>query len=162
MPRRALDNLLLVALLGLLAAACQQAIGDSCVSDSECARTQTCDTTSPGGYCIEYGCAPNECPPEAVCVDFFDEGDLLLSACMRRCDKNSQCRQRDGYVCRRDIGPVPFCGVAPTEPNESIDDGSGSADGSGGEPGDGSADGALDGSASGALDGSGEAEGGER
>lgn len=126
-------------------AGCQSGIGDSCVSDTECARGQVCDTTSPGGYCIEYGCSPNECPPEAVCVDFVEDGNLLVSACMARCDNNSDCRTRDDYVCREDIGPVPFCGIEPIDTSATD---SGADDET-------PADGSADGSGAGTLEGSG-------
>lgn len=103
-----------IVAVGLLGA-CQPEIGSGCRSDGECGRNQVCDTASPGGYCLEYDCRFNECPPEAVCVDFVAEGDVVVSACMRRCDSDKQCRQRDGYVCRTD-GAVPFCGLEPTDP----------------------------------------------
>ena len=104
-------NLLIIPALAALLFACQPQIGDSCISDTECQRGQTCDTASPAGYCLRYGCEQNECTDEAVCVEFEADGAILVSACMLRCSSNGDCRTRDGYVCRRDVGPVPFCGV---------------------------------------------------
>jgi hypothetical protein len=103
---------ILSALAALLVGACQPEIGDSCIADSECARDQVCDTTSPGGYCLQFDCDASSCPSGAVCVDFDIEGEGVVSACMQHCDKDSECRRRDGYVCRRD-GPIPFCGLEP-------------------------------------------------
>ncbi len=99
---------LLAFVVVVLGTGCRHEVGDSCLNDAECDSGQTCDTASPGGYCLEYDCLPNACPDEAVCVDF-----TVLSACMRRCDRDSDCRQRDDYVCRDDIGSVPFCYTAP-------------------------------------------------
>ena len=88
------------ALLG----ACAPEIGDSCITSTECAPGQVCDTTAPRGHCTVLDCEPNDCPSEAICVDFD-----VVSACMRRCDSDKDCRQGDGYVCRDDLGAVPFC-----------------------------------------------------
>jgi len=88
------------------AAACAPETGDACIASTECSPGQVCDTTSPGGYCIEYDCVDNGCAEEAICVEFTQ-----VSACMRRCDSDADCRNRDGYVCRSDVGSVPFCYV---------------------------------------------------
>jgi hypothetical protein len=104
--------------IALLLAACQPSIGDSCITDAECGRNQVCDSTMPGGYCLEFDCDLDTCPPEAVCVGFVQDGEVLINACMERCSGDSDCRTRDGYVCRDDMGSIPFCGIAPLEPNE--------------------------------------------
>jgi hypothetical protein len=97
----------LVALVG-----CAPQVGDACLNSNGCAFGQVCDTSSPGGYCLQYDCVRGRCPTEAICVDFE-----TISACMARCETNGDCRRDEGYVCRRDLGPVPFCHVAPqTEP----------------------------------------------
>ena len=103
-------QLTLSALLLLLVSACATKIGDDCRTNNDCAgaEARSCDTSSPGGYCTIFDCEVNGCPEESVCVDFGS-----TTACMRRCDKKSCSRDGEGYVCRRDIGPVPFCYQAP-------------------------------------------------
>lgn len=112
--RPVLSVIALAALLGL-ASGCQPQIGDGCLTDAECDRNHTCDTTSPGGYCIDYDCEANECGPQAVCVEFEAEGEPLVTACMRSCQRDSDCRQRDGYVCRQANDTVSFCGIPPAD-----------------------------------------------
>lgn len=100
---------LATCLLALGVTACGSQTGDSCVANLDCPQGQVCDTTSPGGYCLSYDCDPGDartCPDEAVCIDFREPE---ITACMRRCDSNNDCRKRDGYVCREDLGPVGFC-----------------------------------------------------
>ena len=102
----------LTAALGIVlcsVAACAPQTGDACIASTECGPGQVCDTTSPGGYCLEYDCLDNGCAEEAICVEFTQ-----VSACMRRCDSDADCRNRDGYVCRTDVGSVPFCYVPAT------------------------------------------------
>jgi hypothetical protein len=47
-------------------------------------------------------------------VDFGD-----LNACLKRCDSDNDCRTRDGYECREDVGDVPFC-YAPVSEDMSV------------------------------------------
>lgn len=96
---------IIVAYFGLNMA-CTPEIGDTCRTDRDCAGVEAriCDTSTPGGYCTITGCERNDCPNESVCVNFGEE-----TACMRRCDKKSCSRDDEGFVCRDDIGPVPFC-----------------------------------------------------
>lgn len=104
-----LRSILALSVLALCVTACGSRTGDSCASDFECPQGQTCDTASPGGYCLSFDCEPGDnraCPDDAVCIDFVEPD---LTACMRRCDSNRDCRTRDGYVCREDLGPVGFC-----------------------------------------------------
>lgn len=95
---------LLFTLIATASVACAPAVGDSCVSSSECAPGQICDTASPGGYCTILDCEANSCPGNSVCVGFE-----LVVACMETCSSDNDCRERDGYVCRDDLGPTPFC-----------------------------------------------------
>lgn len=103
-------QILVSALLLLVLTACSTKIGDECRTNNDCAgaEARSCDTSSPGGYCTIFNCEVNECPEESVCVDFGE-----VSACMRRCDKKSCGRSDEGYECREDIGPVPFCYQTP-------------------------------------------------
>ncbi len=94
-------------LVTMLAAACSPEVGDECGSSQECGTIGLCDTASPGGYCTQTPCETNSCPIEAVCVEFENE----QTYCMKRCSANGDCRS--GYICRDDLGPVKFCGVAP-------------------------------------------------
>lgn len=92
--------------------ACQPEIGDSCANAADCSQTgdRTCDTTVPGGYCTEFGCSADTCPSEAACIgyqstvstalecaDLQARPRLLRTACMRKCSRNSDCREE--YVC---------------------------------------------------------------
>ncbi|MCB9530608.1 MAG: hypothetical protein H6700_02495 [Myxococcales bacterium] len=95
----------------LLAVGCRPGVGDSCVSDAECERPQVCDTTSPGGYCTVFDCEDERCPGDALCVGFERDGVLVTTACMEQCDKDSQCRERDGYVCQPVGTSQGYCGV---------------------------------------------------
>lgn len=91
------------------AAACTQGIGDACETALRCSAsgTRLCDMTQPGGYCTLAGCQEGSCPPEAVCVTFFqntregnaDRNRLSTNYCMRKCDERSDCRDDDGYDC---------------------------------------------------------------
>lgn len=105
MLRHCWNLLASLALLGL-STACAPEIGDKCRNHRDCAGVEqrSCDTSTPGGYCTIMDCDRNGCPNEAVCVNFGE-----ISACMRRCDKTACDRDDEGYVCRGDIGAVPFC-----------------------------------------------------
>ena len=98
---------LFVVLAFLVGAGCAPQVGDACLNSNGCALGQVCDTSSPGGYCIQYDCLGGSCGDGAICVDFDS-----ISACMARCETRSDCRSDEGYVCRRDRGSVGFCYVA--------------------------------------------------
>lgn len=110
--------LLPAILLGAAAAAgCRPEIGDECVTSVDCSSQgdRLCDTSQPEGYCTIFGCEPDACPDNSVCVGFGLELDPACSAdpqgtdprwprfertfCMISCEEDSDCR--DGYVCRR-------------------------------------------------------------
>lgn len=110
-----LPTALLLFLAAAVSMGCQSRIGDACVSDFECQSNETCDTSVNRGYCTIYDCDIEGCPSEAVCVDFE-----VVTACMLACTKDSQCRKRGNFVCRRDIGSEGFCYAPegmPTIPN---------------------------------------------
>jgi hypothetical protein len=103
---------LLALALGLAALACQPEIGDSCSTSGDCSVSEqrTCDTTFPGGYCTRFGCSADDCPDESACIGFRsvlsvnpecssvqERPRLLRSACMFRCERDSDCRR--GYEC---------------------------------------------------------------
>lgn len=116
-------NSLVRAFVCLLASAafapgCAPAVGDACISSAECGPRQFCDTTAPGGYCLRFDCFDDACPDEAICVDFGD-----VNACMKRCDSDRDCRERDGYECRDDVGGVPFCYAPVSEDLRPVADG---------------------------------------
>ena len=99
--------------------ACTSEIGDECQYDNECSPSldRNCDRTQPGGYCLIIGCGPDECPPEAACVEYTTpcpngeeyEGDSqkcwqlksnrTRTYCLKHCKKNSDCR--GGYECQK-------------------------------------------------------------
>jgi hypothetical protein len=98
-----------VVIIGIVGGlpACAPTVGDACERKADCGTGLFCDLATPGGYCTQSPCREDECPPEAVCVDFGDES----SWCMRKCGDGEGCRE--GLVCRKDVGSAPFCGVAP-------------------------------------------------
>jgi len=96
---------IIVALL--LLGSCAAKVGDACEVNTDCGNGLSCDQAQPEGYCTASPCQTNECPDEAVCVDFKDGS----SFCMLRCEKGGDCR--DGYVCVDNYGDAPFCNGAP-------------------------------------------------
>ena len=91
---------------------CEAAVGDKCTTSNDCPAGTVCDTDSPGGYCLVANCDGDEdCPDEAVCVNFTDS----LRYCLLKCKKNSDCRSGD-YTCRNDIGDQSFCYIRPDYP----------------------------------------------
>ena len=93
--------------LVLLGFGCAPTIGDACERHTDCGAGVMCDQATPGGYCTISPCRTGDCPEEAACVDFQSEQTF----CMRRCDQGQGCRE--GLTCRKDIGEVAFCGIAP-------------------------------------------------
>jgi hypothetical protein len=106
---RALAGLL--GLFWLVATACTPSVGDACLSSLECPEGASCDTTVPGGYCLVFNCSETNCPDGSVCVDF-----RTFSACMLYCQSDDDCRTAEGYVCRTDLRPAPFCYQPALEP----------------------------------------------
>lgn len=96
-----------------LAAACQAEIGDSCGYDVDCSQNmnRNCDRNQPGGYCLILGCSPDDCPSEAVCVEFTTpcpqgtaaetcaqiEENRERTYCLRHCKSDKGCRS--DYEC---------------------------------------------------------------
>jgi hypothetical protein len=104
---------LIISILSAVIAACGNEIGDECSADVDCSPNmdRNCDTNQPGGYCLIIDCGPDECPGEAVCVEFttpcpqdMEEEDCQLIEpnrgryfCLKHCKKNSDCRGK--YTC---------------------------------------------------------------
>lgn len=83
-------------------AGCAPAIGDSCGASFDCSVNgdRVCDVARPGGACTVYGCEADNCPDQAVCVRWRpDPTRLSFTACMQRCEQDSDCRMDDGYRC---------------------------------------------------------------
>ena len=112
---RNLMPLFLVVTLAAAAAgwACQPAIGDPCNTSVECPEGSTCDTTTLNGYCLKYDCTYAGCPDDSICVEF-----PTFTACMRHCTSSADCRQGEGYECREDLRPAPFCYIPDEGPSE--------------------------------------------
>ena len=105
--------LVTIALLFSLALGCEDEIGDGCTIDADCSPNmdRNCDRSQPGGYCLIIGCGADECPNEAVCVEFttpcpldMEEENCQLiepnrgrTYCLKHCKKNSDCRKK--YDC---------------------------------------------------------------
>jgi hypothetical protein len=96
------SSLFVAALAIALGAAvgCKPSVGDSCKLSTDCSVTgdRLCDTSMPDGYCTIFNCNPNNCPDEAVCVEFH-QGQPRFSRrfCLKQCGSPSDCRS--GYVC---------------------------------------------------------------
>jgi hypothetical protein len=110
-----------IIVISLMFTACNEEIGDSCSNDPECSPNmeRNCDQGQPGGYCLIIGCSSDECPSEAVCVEFItpcpegedyydpdagatDKCNLIepnrgRTYCLRHCDYDSDCR--GAYQC---------------------------------------------------------------
>ena len=94
--------LLLAPLLLALAPGCTPAIGDSCNTAFDCSVSgdRQCDLARPNGACTIFGCEPDNCPENSVCVRWRpDPSRLSFTACMRRCNQDSNCRVDSGYLC---------------------------------------------------------------
>ena len=99
--------------MALVLGGCTPSIGDRCNSSTDCSvqGNRTCDTSQPGGYCTVLGCTANSCPNSAACVvfrvsipgcpydDYHAPARTGRALCMAHCDKDSDCRQNDGYIC---------------------------------------------------------------
>lgn len=100
--------------LALFATGCQPEIGDECLTSVDCSAQgdRLCDTSQVDGYCTIFGCEPDACPDNSVCVGFGLEIDPACTStqgtdprwprfertfCMLACETNDDCR--DGYVC---------------------------------------------------------------
>ncbi|HEX6277793.1 MAG TPA: hypothetical protein VFZ53_32345 [Polyangiaceae bacterium] len=148
--------------LALFLAACRPEIGDPCETSVDCSPVgdRICDITQePTGYCTIFNCEPDECPEEAVCVKFGNErsplegcddplgaGPYARTYCLKKCKKNNDCRERDGYKCldprsawNAEVIDHPFsriCGLPPKvkNPLPKINEGGEDPDGEGGAP----------------------------
>ncbi len=94
----------LILLALLTASACTPQIGDDCGTSIDCDvnGTRVCDVSQPGGYCTRAGCETGTCPEDGVCIEFRPMPDRLSSTwCMAPCEEDGDCRDTEGYVCRR-------------------------------------------------------------
>lgn len=97
----------------VFAAGCNAEIGDECQYDVDCSANmdRNCDRSQPGGYCLIIGCEPDECPGEAVCVEFTSpcpigldeeacrriEANRGRTYCLKHCKSKGNCRSN--YSC---------------------------------------------------------------
>jgi hypothetical protein len=103
----------LVGVGAAVLAGCAPKIGDHCVLNTDCGSSGTlvCDTSMPGGYCTEFNCQAGKCQNNAACVEFqasvpgcpYDDYDSPSRTgrtfCLKTCQRDSDCRQSEGYVC---------------------------------------------------------------
>jgi hypothetical protein len=89
----------IMSLFLLILSGCGPEIGDNCDDSLDCAidGSRFCDFTQPEGYCLIAGCRADECPEEAVCVEFGGD-EQARTFCLLRCEENGDCRS--GYDCR--------------------------------------------------------------
>jgi len=87
--------------------ACENRVGDACVSSAQCAPGQLCDNNSAEGYCTLRDCAEGDCPEGSICVTF----ESLDRYCMATCESGDDCRE--GYLCDEEVGAEPICRQAP-------------------------------------------------
>jgi len=72
------------------------AVGDPCTEDAQCGEDGWCLTNFPGGLCLRSGCSDsNPCPTGSGCFSFTDGS----TACIKTCDRDSDCRVDEGYIC---------------------------------------------------------------
>lgn len=77
--------------------------GERCADFRQCAGDQVC-VNFPGGYCATGGCAVDlPCADGTACVDLG-----VLTACLKRCTGDGDCRAGEGYTCQ-DLGGVRVC-----------------------------------------------------
>ncbi|MCA9518571.1 MAG: L,D-transpeptidase family protein, partial [Myxococcales bacterium] len=69
-------------------------IGAACTTSAGCQNLHC--LALPGGYCTKTMCAESGCPAGSTCYA-FDNSDV--SACLRDCTVDSQCRTGAGYEC---------------------------------------------------------------
>lgn len=102
------------------AAGCAPAIGDSCDTALDCSINgdRQCDLGRPNGACTVFGCEADNCPDDSVCVRWRpDPSRLSFTACMRRCEEDTNCRVDEGFACMAaaEIGTTPEGGDAIAE-----------------------------------------------
>jgi hypothetical protein len=99
---------------GLLLGGCSPHIGDHCQLNTDCSidGTRVCDNSQPNGYCTSFNCVANSCVDNAVCVmvnasvpgcpynDYQAPSRTHTTLCLAHCNRDSDCRTGDGYVCR--------------------------------------------------------------
>lgn len=103
---RVLQIFCCVVFFGLSIYGCAAEVGDTCTTNTDCGAELFCDGSMAGGYCTRSPCAANECPEEAVCIQFDDNSTF----CMKRCESDGDCRNE--YVCVGNFGDAPFCNQA--------------------------------------------------
>lgn len=102
-----------VVLLGALGVGCTPQIGDECSVSTDCSAQgdRLCDGSQPGGYCTVFGCEPDGCPDNSVCVGFGLTLDPACEGqgtdprwprfertfCLATCEVDDDCRT--DYVC---------------------------------------------------------------
>ncbi len=112
-------RILLYFLLVVLVGACGNEIGDECSYSYDCSPNmeRKCDVGQPGGYCLIIGCEPNDCPEEALCVEFITpcpegtttdgsgqsgceqiEPNRTREYCLKHCNSDGDCRSE--YICQ--------------------------------------------------------------
>jgi hypothetical protein len=110
-----------LTVLGLLASVtgCKAHVGSSCTLNTDCSLqgTLVCDTSQPNGYCTLFNCVPDTCQNEAACVaigpqvpgcgynDYNSPARTALTTCLQQCQRPSDCRTSEGYVCTDPRGP---------------------------------------------------------
>lgn len=101
----------ILVLLALVAVGCGDGtntqylpIGSRCGADGDCGtRPYSCQKQYPGGYC-QKDCSSNaECPQDSLCA---------VGKCRRVCATSTECRSREGYLCREAGATGTVCETA--------------------------------------------------
>ncbi len=68
-------------------------VGESCNTAADCAH-RSC-MSLPGGYCTKSYCDTTGCPDGSTCYG-FSGGETF---CLQDCQRDSECREAEGYAC---------------------------------------------------------------
>ena len=85
--------------------------GGACLRNEDCVGGGICWTAEkgfPGGYCTLEGCQKGSCPAGSDCFKFQDK----VSRCIPVCQKSSDCRKQEGYVCDSESTCWPDAGTS--------------------------------------------------
>ncbi len=92
--------IILLALLLIIAArspAAAESVGGPCAEDAQCEEGLQClpEEYIASGYCTITECERAGCPEGSICYEI----DAGLSACLKLCTEDAECRVEEGHTC---------------------------------------------------------------